>query len=178
MLGLRLPWDLSCPWLDCWTPYCTVGASAPGLHVHTGILQRTTINPRSRVENSNWHCAGTLVLACSAAPTGSSRITSRVCQERSVQRSRGRRGGELRTRDPLQDEYNPLTKTTVPEGSETRPDTIGVSLGCFPRFPAACGRFEPADRFFSRFGASSTRSLAFAPRSEPRGRAPGAQTIW
>eukprot|EP00661_Eupelagonemidae_sp_cell13_P024758 gene24758-biopygen19447 len=58
-------------------------------------------------------------------------------------------------------------------------DTIGESLGCFPRFPDACGRFEPADRFFSRFGASSTRSLASGPRSEPpRGRAPGAQPVW
>eukprot|EP00661_Eupelagonemidae_sp_cell13_P019834 gene19834-biopygen5532 len=56
---------------------------------------------------------------------------------------------------------------------------LAVHRSCFPRFPAACGRFEPADPLVSRFGASSTRSLTFAPRSEPpRGRAPGAQTIW
>eukprot|EP00661_Eupelagonemidae_sp_cell13_P005486 gene5487-biopygen1165 len=58
-------------------------------------------------------------------------------------------------------------------------DTTSESLGCCSRFPGRVRAFEPAGRLFPRFGASSTRSLAFAPRSEPpRGCAPGAQTIW
>eukprot|EP00661_Eupelagonemidae_sp_cell13_P004824 gene4824-biopygen10075 len=63
-------------------------------------------------------------------------------------------------------------------GTTKRTPSAKVSA-VFRDLPAACGRFEPANRLFPRFGASSTQSLAFAPRNEPpRGRAPSAQTIW
>eukprot|EP00661_Eupelagonemidae_sp_cell13_P005696 gene5696-biopygen14804 len=56
--------------------------------------------------------------------------------------------------------------------------TLGERLGCWIVRPRA-GVSSRRTGFFLCFGASPTRSLAFAPRSEPpRGRAPGAQTKW